>query len=100
MISPPYGKDAPKILTTLFSGVTIFYRLIVMPGFVTPTFLNAVNLLTSLDNQGISLIFGSPTKLNHAHIRQITNNPPDTGNGCDVLAYRGTCAGARAVLSL
>ena len=56
MISPLYGEDAPKILTTLISEVTIFYRLVVMPDFATPTFLNAVNLLTSLGNLGINLV--------------------------------------------
>ena len=54
MISPPNGEDDPKILTTITSGVTIFYRLIVMPDFVTPTFLNAVNYLTRLDNLGMN----------------------------------------------
>ena len=99
MILPSYGEDAPKILTTLISGVTIFYRLIVMPDFATPSFLNAVNLLTSLDNLGINLIFGLPTELNHAHIRHRTNNPSDTGHGCFVLANQGG-TWARAVLSL
>jgi len=74
MILPPYGEDAPKILTTLISGVTIFYRLLVMADFATPTFLNAVNLLTSLDDVGINLIFGLPTKLDHAHIRHLTTH--------------------------
>jgi len=99
MISPPYGRDTPTILTTLISGVTIFYRPIMMPDFATPTFFNAVNLLTSLDNRGIHFIFGLPTRLNHAHIRHLTNNPPGTGHGCYVLAYQGG-TGARAVLSL
>jgi len=69
-----------------------------MADFAT-TFLNEVNLLTSLDNLGINLIFGLPTKLNHAHIQHLTSNPPDTGHGCHVLAYQGG-TGARAVLSL
>jgi len=101
MISPLYGENAPKILTTLISGVRIFYRLIVMTDFATPTFLNAVNLLTSLDNLGFNLIFGLPTKLNHAHIRHLTNNPPD---GTRVLcvglpgAHGGTCSAVAVTL--
>jgi len=92
MISSPYGEDAPEILTTLISGMTIFYRLIVMPDFATPTFLNAVNLLTSLGNLGINSTFGLLTKLNHAHIRQLrTHLTGDTG-----VMYWPT-RGARAV---
>jgi len=70
-----------------------------MPYFATPTFLNAVNFLTSLVNVEINLIFGLPTNLNHAHIRHLTNNPSDTGHRCYVLAYEGG-TGACAVLSL
>jgi len=56
------------------------YRLRTMADFATPTFLNAVNLLTSLDNLGISLIFGLPTKLYHAHIQHLkTHLTRDTG---------------------
>jgi len=72
-----------------------------MPDFATPTFLNAVNLLTSLDNLGINLIFGLPTKLNHVHIRHLTNNQPD---GTRVLCvglpggHGGTCSAVAVTL--
>jgi len=98
MISPPYGEDAPKALTTLISGVTIFYRLIVMPDIARPTFLNAVNLLTSLDNLGINLIFGSPTKLNHTHIRHLTTHlTRETGVG-PPGGRGGTCSAVAVTL--